>query len=107
MDVSSAVMVLLMCSGSGTDCMQIRSERTYETAALCREALPSVVRRLNQAGKKVSGRCASVVDQPAEFDPVETGSIHRAPEVGTATVRVTRIQPDGRELVDEYVVPKE
>jgi len=88
--------------------MQIQSERSYESAALCREELPSVIRRMNQSGKSVGGRCAPVADQPSGVDPMVTGSIERTlAEISTATVRVTRNYPDGQQFVDEYVVPKE
>ena len=106
MGPNAAVIVLLMCSGAGTDCMEIRSERSFETAALCRRELPSVIRRMNQSDKIVSGRCALAADQPADIDPMVTGVTQRTTETGTTTVRVVRIL-DGQEFVEEYVVPTE
>src|SRR5947208_1828692 len=83
--------------------MEMRSDRAFETAALCRKELPSVIRRMNHAGKTVSGRCAPAVDQPAGIDPTVTGSTEPgADDPDLATVRVTRII-DGRAITDEYV----
>jgi hypothetical protein len=107
MNVSSAITVLLMCSPAGTDCMEIRSERTYETSELCREALPAVVARMNGAGRKVSGRCAVAEGVPPGVDPIVTCSTtgHRA-ERAIARVRVTRIV-EGETVSDERAVPSE
>lgn len=105
MDASAAVMLLLMCSGGSAECMEIRSDRTYETASVCREALPAVVARLNRDGRTVSGRCASAIDEPRpELDPIVTCSTGRPDGGATATVRVTRMV-DGAPLTDEWVVP--
>jgi hypothetical protein len=106
MDVSSAVMVLLMCSPSGGDCMEIKSERTYESAALCREALPETLARMNRAGHTVSGRCSMVEGVPPGVDPIVTCSTgHRTRPVLKA-VRVTRLG-DGEPVSDEWLVPRE
>ena len=101
---SAAIMILLMCSNAGADCMEIRSDRTYETASLCREALPGVVGRLNRDGRTVSGRCALAADeQRPELDPMVTCSTGSKP--ATATVRVTRMS-GGAAVTEEWVVPR-
>jgi hypothetical protein len=105
MDAASAVMVLLMCSNAGADCMEIRSDRTYESASVCRHALPTVVAKLNRDGRTVSGRCALAAEDEARprLDPIVTCSTTGDP--GTATVRVTRMS-DGQAVTNEWVVPK-
>jgi hypothetical protein len=105
MDASSAIMVLLMCSPVGTECMEIRSERTYESAQLCRDVLPVVLARMNKAGLKVSGTCAVAEDVPAGVDPIVTCSTGRQSEPATTTVGVTQIV-EGKKISDEWVVPK-
>jgi hypothetical protein len=106
MDVSTAVMVLLMCSGTSGDCMEIASDRTFETTAACRAELPATVARMNRAGRSVTGRCAPAKDYevPAWVDPVVTCSA-AAPNA-TARVEVTRLR-EGSPLTEERVVPKE
>jgi hypothetical protein len=107
MDISAAVMILLMCSGSSADCMEIRSDRTYETTAICREQLPRVVARMNRDGRTVSGRCAAAVDEERpELDPIITCSTPRDGEPRTATVRVTRMI-QGEPVTEEQVVPRQ
>jgi hypothetical protein len=106
MDASTAVMVLLMCSGAGGDCMEIASDRTFETAAACRAGLPAAVAGMNRAGRSVTGRCAPAADYevPAWVDPIVTCSA-AAPDV-TATVEVTRMG-EGSPVTEEQVVPKD
>ena len=105
MDASPAIMVLLMCSPAGTDCLEIRSERIYESVALCREALPEVLTRTNKADRKVSGRCAATENVPPGVDPIVTCSTGHRLEPATVTVRVTRIV-EGETVSDEWRVPK-
>src|SRR5262245_40174917 len=104
MDASPAIMVLLMCSPASTDCLEIRSERIYETAALCREALPDVLARTNKADRKVTGRCAATENVPPGVDPIVTCSTGRRD--ATTTVRVTRVV-EGQTVSDEWAVPKD
>ena len=104
MDAGAAIMILLMCSNSGADCMEIRSDRTYETASLCREALPAIVGKLNRDGRTVSGRCSLEVDeQRPHLDPMVTCSTSK--DLATATVRITRMN-DGQAVTNEWVVPR-
>jgi hypothetical protein len=106
MDVSAAVMVLLMCSGTSGDCMEIASDHPFETAAACRAQLPAAVARMNRAGRSVTGRCAPAADYeiPDWVDPIVTCSAG-APNAA-ATVEVTRMG-EGSPLTEERVVPKE
>src|SRR5262249_36183303 len=78
MDASPAIVVLLMCSPAGTDCLEIRSERIYESVALCREALPEVLARADKGDRKLSGRCAATETVPPGVDPIVTCSTGRA-----------------------------
>jgi hypothetical protein len=106
MDASAAVMILLMCPG-GADCMEIRSDRTYETASVCREALPTVVARLTRNGRTVSGHRAPALDEARpELDPIVTCSTSNPGQPEMATVRVTRMM-DGQAISDDWVVPRE
>jgi hypothetical protein len=104
MDVSAAVMVLLMCSGTSGDCMEIASDHPFETAAACRAQLPAAVARMNRAGRSVTGRCAPAADYevPAWVDPIVTCSAGAR----DATVQATRMG-GGSPATEEPIVPKE
>jgi hypothetical protein len=106
MDISAAVMVLLMCSGTSSECMEIASDRTFDTAAACRAELPAAVARMNRAGRSVTGRCAPAADYeiPAWVDPIVTCSTSDA--TASATVQVTRMG-DGAPVTEERIVPKD
>jgi hypothetical protein len=105
MDANAAVIVLLMCTGTSADCMEIASERTFETASACRSALPGMVARMNRDGRSVTGRCAPAADYriPAWVDPIVTCTV--AVPDATATVQVTRMG-EGSPVTEERVVPK-
>jgi hypothetical protein len=102
MAASAAVMILLMCSPASSDCMEIRSDRTYENAALCREALPSTLARLNRDGRSVSGRCAVSAEPRPELDPIITCSTGTR---ATTTVRVTHLT-EGGPIIQDWIVPR-
>ena len=104
MDANAPVMILLMCP-RGVDCIEIRSDRTYETASVCREALPSVVARLSRDGRTVSGHCATAIDEVRpELDPIVTCSTGNLGQPETATVRVTQMI-DGQVVSDDWILP--
>jgi len=86
--------------------MEISSERSYESAELCRDALPAVVARMNSAGHRVSGRCAVAENVPPGVDPIITCSTGHGTQPVITTVRVTRIV-EGEAVSDDRVVPME
>lgn len=108
MDAGSAVMIFMMCSQGSGDCMEIRSERTYETAAICRDALPATIGRLSHHGRTVRGHCetaAATFSAPPrpEIDPMITCSTGSADML---TVHVTRPVGD-RFVTSELIVPRQ
>lgn len=95
----AAVMILLMCSPTGADCIEMGSQRSYQTTDACRDDLPSVLRRMNAGGERqVSGRCALLDD--LGVDPIITGST----EQKQVRVLVTRAVK-GEAITQEYLVP--
>jgi hypothetical protein len=99
----TAVMVLLMCSPAGTDCMEIQSERSWQSVADCRQELGPTLRRLSAgADRHVTGRCALADD--LGIDPIVTGSAKQT--ASATTVLVTR-PVGGRTSSVRYVVPSE
>ena len=88
--------------------MELTSDRTFETAAVCRAELPATVARMNRAGRSVSGRCAPAADYqiPAGVDPIVTCSTGTSEAAATATIQVTRLG-EGSPVTEEQVVPKD
>jgi hypothetical protein len=108
MDAATALMVLLSCTGDGHNCQEMRASEAYQSVTECREALPSVLRRLTTTERTVIGRCTSAEGGViVETDPIDTGSISDIPgnAEGFATVQVTRLSGGGS-VTTSYIVPK-
>jgi hypothetical protein len=97
---TSAALVLLICSPDSEHCREVHSE-VYASVKECRAALPDTLRKFNQSGPPVIGRCVLAEGQQG-VDPIITGSVSSD---AYATVRVTRME-NGRPLVSSYIVPK-
>jgi len=107
---ATALMVLLSCSPDAADCREMRGTETYSSMEACRETLPSVLERLNNADRTVIGRCALAADGAPPVDRMVTASIPAADsDVATggevATVYVTRYV-EGRPVTQAYGVQR-
>ena len=47
MDAATAMMVFFSCSPGVADCREVQGAHAYESAAACRQALPSVLQSMN------------------------------------------------------------
>ena len=93
---ATALMVLLSCSPDAADCREMRGAETYSTISVCRERLPSVLERLNEADRTVIGRCALAADVVPPVDRMVTSSVPSPQTDGlgstdVATVFVTKL----------------
>ena len=107
MDASIAMMVFLSCAPGAVDCREIQDAHAYNSAAACREALPSVLQSMNGTGRNVIGRCTLASDMNAGLDRISTDSIGAGAMTadGFAVVRVTRLK-DGLPETTSYQVPQ-
>ena len=101
---TAALMVLLSCSPDGSHCREMRGAETCGSIAECRDMLPSVLKRLDEADETVMGRCALAADMPPPVDRMVTGSIPALGH-GLATVHVTKFV-GGRPVTEAYDVQK-
>jgi hypothetical protein len=106
MDAATALMVLLSCSPGGAHCREVQGAHAYESAAACREALPSVLQSMKNTGRYVIGRC-TLADTTPGLDHTTTASTTPGgiAEEGYAFVRVTRMK-DGLPETTSYKVAK-